>query len=80
MECVDEVMGGACDDLIALYQALIDDVCDYYPSCSVCEEGFVDPGADADEDECQQAIDDWDYDTYWDSFETLCQLEEESDL
>jgi hypothetical protein len=72
---------GPCDELIALYEEIFEEVCAEFPDCSICEEDMIDTDAEQPSDEeCQEALDEFDYDAVIDLFYMVCEQEEEEGL
>lgn len=82
LACDDDDSGGPCDELADKMQGLLDQVCDEYPDCSICEPADVEEGeeGEVDEDACQEVLDNW-TDEYEqqivDGYEMVCEMEAE---
>jgi hypothetical protein len=68
--------GGPCDELADAIQALIDEVCEDYPDCSICEPVEEGEGEQPTDAECQELLDEFDADAMLEMYETLCDMEQ----
>lgn len=67
--------GGPCDEYAQMVQDDIDAVCADFPDCSICEPAEEGEG-EADDEACQQAIDEYDSDAMIDLLTMACEAEE----
>ena len=68
---------GPCDELADAVQETIDEACETWPDCSLCEPIDTDNGGEMPTDEeCQEALDSYDHDAMLELYLMACEAEQ----
>jgi len=70
---------GPCDQLAKAWMDCIDEVCDDFPDCSICDPAEEGEGETPTDEECQDLLDEFDHDDCLDLFTMVCEMEEDAE-